>query len=545
MALAVLCACELTTIAQNEVRCSSCPLVSHPLSAQWRSLAAKCSSFETLLQLIALPSDTPGVLLRSPFQTLEQQIGRRYQNPYTPACLALVILSTLIGILLSYILHPAIPKNVSPVMLSVTCSLSLLAHLMLTCLDGNSHEINPMRYQNLDPTKVLSFHFKLPHLSRIISTAVAIMAGPILTSSLSITSWKFMGTCLMVATLSSFYLIAVDNFAQICLCLPMQQISWLIEGITGDFTTESTLDVVLCSILFGNSDLIKSIWSPTQKPGTLMMEDAEIERNETSMYTMSKLLMQKEVFLSGSHLEQDMLRVLFMESFGGGTTENAERQMSTIKKFVHSREGILSMAISGYGEPCAVPLVRALCAYAGGLGLALSSISSFGSKTISHSKYVSSFVKWSLPRGAIASAQWAITGASRFMLESMFHSGKTMSSWRCNHVSILIPIVLHAAFTLQDGILKYDKSCNEGTGDLISLDVLPVVVACDNAALMVLGMLQSFESSRKVDFQVHSECRIWLEALLSKENKVSSGITPMLEQEPELFKHPQRIFAYQ
>ena len=539
------CGWELTPVVNNEVRCSSFPLVSHPLSAQWRSLAARCSSFDNFLDLMALPSDKPGVLLQSPFQTLEVQSGRRYQNPYNPACLALVILSTLIGILFSYILHPSIPNNASPLVLSVTCSFSLLAHLMLCCLDGNSHEINPMRYLNLDPTKIFSFHFKLPNMSSIIFAAVAIMAGPIWTSSLSMTTWKLMGTCLMVATLSSIYLIAVNHFAQICLCLPMQQISWLIEGITGDFTVESTLDVVLCSILFGNSDLIKSIWSPTQKPGTLMMEDAEVERNEKSMETMSTLLLQKEVFSFGSHLEQDMLLVLFMESFGGGTNENSKRQQSTIKKFVHPKEETLSMTNSGQGEPCAVPLVRALCAYAGGLGLALSSISSFGSKTISPSKYASSFVTWSLPHGAIASAQWAITGASRFMLESMFHSGKTMSSWRCNHVSILIPIVLHAAFALQDGILKYDKTRSQGLGDLISLDVLPVVVACDNAALLILGKLQSFESSQKVDFHVHSDCRVWLEALLSRENKVSSEITPMLEQEHEHFMRPQRMFAYQ
>lgn len=112
-------------------------------------------------------------------------------------------------------------------------------------------------------------------------------------------------------------------------------------------------------------------------------------------------------------------------------------------------------------------------------------------------------------------------------------------------MSILIPIVLHAAFALQDGILKYDKTRSQGLGDLISLDVLPVVVACDNAALLILGKLQSFESSQKVDFHVHSDCRVWLEALLSRENKVSSEITPMLEQEHEHFMRPQRMFAYQ
>jgi hypothetical protein len=518
--------------------------VSHPISAKLRSLVAKCSSVEAFLDLIAQPSDTPEVLFKSPFSTATGQKGRRYQVPINVECLALMILSTLIGLALSCVLQPALPERTNPIMLFVTCASSILANLLLCCLDGISHEIDPVRYQNIEQITTISFRRLVPQMPVIFISVVVVPVGSMWVA-LYTTNGSFspnLISCVMVAALSSIYLISVDTFARFCLCLPTLQISRLVEEISGDFTQESTLDVILCSILLGNTGLIKSIWAPTQNPGTLLIEQEEVERNVRSMEIMSKLLLQKEPLPSESQLEQDILRISIMESFGGGTNTTSDRQHTIIKNLVHPKDAPLSTSISGRGEPLAIPFVRALCAYAGGLGSALVSISEPESKT-PPSKYPDGCVTWDLPPGAIVCAQWAITAASRLIVESIAHAGKTLANWRSSHLSMLVPVAFHAAFALRRGIQKYDEAGARG----LSNKFRPVVAACDNAAFSILEKLRALEGTRSIDIQVHSDCRLWLDSLLSRDISVPPVVIPQLAQEHDhlKFKPPQRMFARQ
>ena len=89
---------------------------------------------------------------------------------------------------------------------------------------------------------------------------------------------------------------------------------------------------------------------------------------------------------------------------------------------------MVTTVVCRHGEPFAVPLVQALCTFAGGLGLTLLSISSLESRLLSPSTNDSYYMSWILLPGAIKNTQWTITGASRLMVEFMSQNGKIMSS---------------------------------------------------------------------------------------------------------------------
>ena len=198
-------------------------------------------------------------------------------------------------------------------------------------------------------------------------------------------------------------------------------------------------------------DLITSIWNPTQDLGHLMIE-VEMNVFYKSINAFAGILLKNDQHVFKTQLDQDLLRISIMKSFGGETNGNDEMQMSTIKSILNPKGTTLSSAVSRCGEPFAISLVRALCTYAGGLGLTLLSISSLESRLLTHSTNDSSYKTWILPPGAIQNAQWAITGASRFMAVSIIQNGKILSTWSDNPLSFLAPTFLHAAFNLQRGI---------------------------------------------------------------------------------------------
>ena len=136
----------------NSVRCSSFPLVSHPWTISLRTFAARATSFDAFLDLIASPSDTPGILLTSPVRPKE--IGRRYQRPTNQAIVAQAIFSSAMGFLVALV-QTYQKKPQSPGLFAV-CSMACLANL-LYCLDGKSHEMNPIKYKRMPPASAFAF----------------------------------------------------------------------------------------------------------------------------------------------------------------------------------------------------------------------------------------------------------------------------------------------------------------------------------------------------------------------------------------------------
>ena len=187
-----------------------------------------------------------------------------------------------------------------------------------------------------------------------------------------------MATCLLVAVFSGMYLTAVDLFARIFLCLPMFHMSNLMNNFADSSSAEVAVGVILNSILFGNMDLITSIWNPTQDLGHLMI-DVEMNVFLKSINAFAEILLKNDQHVFKTQLDQDLLRISIMKSFGGEINGNDEMQLKAIKSILNPKGTTLSIAVSGRGEPFAVSLVRALCTYAGALGLTLLSISSLES----------------------------------------------------------------------------------------------------------------------------------------------------------------------
>jgi hypothetical protein len=188
-----------------------------------------------------------------------------------------------------------------------------------------------------------------------------------------------MATCLLVAAFSGMYLTAVDLSTQICLCLPMFHISSLMKPFDNNSSAEEVaVDVILHHILFGNMELIASIWYPAQNLRHLMI-DIEMQRYCKSVNALSEILLQNDEHMFKTQLAQDLLLTSSMNYFGGKTNDNGEQQQTRTNKFLYPKCTTLSIAVSGCGEPFAVSLVQTLCTYAGGLGLTLLSISSLES----------------------------------------------------------------------------------------------------------------------------------------------------------------------
>jgi len=217
-------------------------------------------------------------------------------------------------------------------------------------------------------------------------------------------------------------------------------------------------------------------------------------------------------------------------------------------------------------QPATVPLVRALCAYAGGLGEALISCSS-NTSAISpdlgygqqlDSRHQASFaesswntITWSLPPGACACAEYSILAAARLVvLNFSLHARESMASRRHSWLSILIPSVLHSAYKLRCGILQHAQSKmvlsgqahllqkiddnsegknlhsglasktsreDERLGAFIAMNcpnLCHILSACDHSATAILQTLLKFEGQRLPEFKVGSGCRKWLNSLV-------------------------------
>ena len=158
----------------------------------------------------------------------------------------------------------------------------------------------------------------------------------------------------------------------------MFHMSNLMNNFADSSSAEVAVGVILNSILFGNMDLITSIWNPTQDLGHLMIE-VEMNVFYKSINAFAGILLKNDQHVFKTQLDQDLLRISIMKSFGGETNGNDEMQMSTIKSILNPKGTTLSSAVSRCGEPFAISLVRALCTYAGALGLTLLSISSLES----------------------------------------------------------------------------------------------------------------------------------------------------------------------
>mmetsp|Transcript_31307 Transcript_31307/g.73728 ORF Transcript_31307/g.73728 Transcript_31307/m.73728 type:complete len:217 (+) Transcript_31307:495-1145(+) len=198
---------------------------------------------------------------------------------------------------------------------------------------------------------------------------------------------------------------------------------------------------------------------------------------------------------SSPHLEDDVLRLAILTAFEGAGVHN----------------WIESTSNTGGGhtiDPYAVPIIRALCAYAGGIGEALRFIAD------SEDNHEDA---WILPPGALFMGGCAIRGATRWILKSTTLSGKNKS------LAILIPVLLNSAYRLEKGLVRYAEALSGSTtkdeADKVKLlrnvtpQLLPLFNTLNDSARAVVEETKAKPGFRRLD-SLDTDCQRWLRSIL-------------------------------
>jgi hypothetical protein len=307
--------------------------------------------------------------------------------------------------------------------------------------------------------------------------------------------------CIATAGILALYVDALDQAAKSILCTPGSRLQRFVREVTcgrppNSKSRESSItlemeenylvDVMLHSILHSDSALIQKIWKSTRSTNkqALALEKFEVERNADASEHMAYVLLGvgQSKRLAEAPLEEDMLRHSILESLGGsavpapvtkdvGTGTNPNNPVNTKNENIDDypaddrhRDTIQfwlqptsknSMAVQlqsisttsrrASTESKGATLVRALCAYIGGLGLALTECS----------KTKSARITWKVPPGAALAAEYALVAIARCIEQNLQQIRAVSGDWRTNPLSPLIPAALSSAFSLHRGVRDY------------------------------------------------------------------------------------------
>ena len=505
--------------------------MSHPLATSLRSIRSKLYSLDAILDLLAAQTETPDNLVKS--SQGHRGNARRLQLPRFGDCFAQLLLSAFIGVGVAY--SSALPfastgthgESSSKAAMVMTCTVTTLLHLVATTLDGTSHELNPKR--SIHSVNRRSISQLLAESTKTLFVSVLVVPIISIGSAISLTERNWDGvaqtgiSCSLAALVIAAYLQFIDQFTRILLCSRLTDLKQLIVEVSGDDSLERYLDVVLYSILHSNIVLVKSLGSPHLDGAMRDLEMEERNRNACAIKAMAETLLEAVSIECGAPLEEDILRVAVLESVGGkgafGTSSSeldsaSDWHVHNIKLWVQPDD---KLAIGGKRrEPLAVPLVRALCAYAGGLGEAMQVCTSYSATVES---------LWLIPPGAIACAEYAIRSAARCLVWNFSNSDRTLNDWRGNQLSILLPVVLHSAFRLEAGVIKYAMSrANRKPSDqvenkleLIKVEcpeLLSLFLACNQSAVMILQKVFATQGKKNADLKLDDDCSKWVNEIL-------------------------------
>ncbi|KAL9186961.1 hypothetical protein ACHAXT_010681 [Thalassiosira profunda] len=290
-------------------------------------------------------------------------------------------------------------------------------------------------------------------------------------------------------------------------------------------------DLVIQSVLMGDGESVEKVIAPPGAKSALFTnpQEDEIKRNEAAASSFAQWIQDSSTTSSGK-LSDDILRVCLLESLGGGGSASLTsnpfhfgdaRHAAAIRKRLS-----LSAATAAPGQqPIAVPVVRALCAFAGGLGDAMSQIYRPVDKAGKPVKKNKSAELWKLPPGSLTAAEFAINAAARLVvmnLVSMDQSGHAFVDALKRHerLSLLLPCVLQSAHKLRCGMQEYARAtasmyevnvatfATEGKTDGQDVfiatkcpDLCAVIAACNDSARMIMKTLMESGVGEKLLLQ--------------------------------------------
>ena len=486
----------------------------NPYTKTFRNIIGTSTVLNTLnLPDICKPDDVK----KSKQQKLPEQRDRnprRLQLPTSASLIAQIAISILIAVAVAF--TTVLPfssngnlsdNNHSPMKMALIlmCITSTSMQLLLTTLNGTNHEIDPRKYRCYsvrNPVNIIPFLIK--------SAAPIIIFIPLYILAISIYAkydslkWSDNLVCLIaVPPVIFLYLSIFDYNLRIFFCTTPSNIKKLVEEASGgDARMEVFLDVVLRNLLHSDDELVKKLGnnSSTRSSVWMDLEQEEQKRNDFAITTMADILLHKSSKdEAGPHLEDDILRLAILSSIGGS----------------RSSEGGSSST-----EPyAAMPIVRALCAYAGGIGKALLIIAGSNNKMLRGDE-------WVLPPAAIYMAECAIRGASRCILHSLNLASSSSSSsvmrGKNTSLSILIPVLLSSAFVLENGVVRFAEAIGGPMASnetdkrkllqTVSPELLSLFNIINDSTRMIIESATANEGLRKLDLMesLDMDCQKWL-----------------------------------
>jgi hypothetical protein len=290
------------------------------------------------------------------------------------------------------------------------------------------------------------------------------------------------------------------------------------EASGGDVSMEIFVDVILRSLLHSNDELVNKLGNvPSTSSTWIDVEGEEVKLNNVATKIIANTLLHKTDSDEASpHLEDDILRLAILSCIGGSVSMKdgaignlAEGNSNFWTRLGSKRTENVANSI----DPFAVPIVRALCAYGGGLGEALRRIADSEDKLLHDS--------WVLPPGALFMGECAIRGATHSIIRGMILPRRNTS------LAILIPVLLNSACKLESSLLRYQKATDESVAlnetykvelsHTISPHLLPLCNACHNSAKIILQTAKDNEEFRRLDFldSLDTDCHKWLRSKMS------------------------------
>ena len=279
----------------------------------------------------------------------------------------------------------------------------------------------------------------------------------------------------------------------------------------GEFLAEDLLvqailagDPATMDLVAATDPLGPATTGPAQRaaapPGPRNRREDELRRHAAAAASFASWVRRRAAAgPGGASLAADLLRLALLESLGGRGGEAAVR-----------RRLALSAAAARPGRPpVAAPVARALCAFAGGTGLALGRAGrprrADEDSTAPPRGRRRAEERWEFPPGACRALEFALVAAARLVVTNEEATPAKRQEW----LSLLLPCVLQAAFELRCGIYDYARSAAGVHGiDVATRDasgkedealrsviaekypgLCSVLAACNSSAKMVLTTL--------------------------------------------------------
>eukprot|EP00934_Nitzschia_sp_Nitz4_P004048 Nitzschia sp. Nitz4//scaffold114_size70088//24192//26279//NITZ4_005976-RA/size70088-processed-gene-0.34-mRNA-1//-1//CDS//3329533420//4038//frame0 len=527
------------------MRCSSTPLASYPMHQKFHHFLAHTSSWQAFLTYLTAPSAKG----QSPSPDATHPARRQQQPFWTSVASQLLISVTLAYILANYAVLPLlgeVPTNQARIVVLSTI-VATLTHLCQTALQGRAHELDPSlqrssTFSNLSYPPNFQQQWLLPSAVVLLSVWIGqgYSVGPT-ASDLSSLGFSTYFASLMSGNLVFLYLSLFDMLIRANLCSMGVHLPTTVAHLAQDDSMETYLDVVMYSLLYQDRHMVKALSDTPNKQNYHHLDRNEVMRHTKAFKDMvSTLLHKTRVDEAGAHLEEDILRLTILASFGQGQDVLAmpSAQKKNIMYWLEPKRRFASKLPGS--EPLVVPLVRSLCVYIGSLGEALRDCAKQQSP-------------WLLPPGGIVCSTYAVRGAVRFLLHNLDQSSQTLGDWRRAQLSLLIPVFLTCLYRLETGLMQFIQATSEGSKEALAVSsgslhleklnffrtqspaLLPTYEAIHMAVLLLLEKLNSLENIRRIHFAVDLDCEEWIQSIIQQmsatKRETSSRLVPYLQDE--------------